>query len=131
MRTDAGKIIAAVFIAEVTATFELAMLYAALPTRSAISAIRSPPETRLVTIHVLVGSVACIVAGRLLGDIFGRRRVMLIVLAIATIGSIASSVTTSFAIVMAGRALQGLSVAALPLTIGILREYRCQRSVCR
>ena len=120
MRTDAGKIIAAVFIAEVTATFESAMLYAALPTL--IRDFGDPVTASwLVTIHVLVGSVACIVAGRL-GDIFGRRRVMLIVLAIATIGSIASSVTTSFAIVMAGRALQGLSVAALPLTIGILRE---------
>jgi MFS family permease len=43
-------------------------------------------------------------------------------LAIATIGSIMSAVTDYFGIVLAGRALQGLSVAVIPLSIGIIRE---------
>ena len=120
MRSSHNAIIAAVFLAEVSATFETSMLYAALPTL--IRTFGDPITAGwLVTIHMLIGTVACIVAGRL-GDMYGRRKVMLILLAVAAIGSLVSAVTTDFGLVLFGRALQGLASAAIPLSIGILRE---------
>jgi MFS family permease len=120
MRTNHNAIIAAVFLAEVCATFETSMLYAALPTL--IRQFGDPITAGwLVTMHMLIGTVACVVAGRL-GDMFGRRRVMLILLMVAAIGSVVSAVTTNFGLVLFGRALQGFASAAIPLSIGILRE---------
>ena len=120
MRSSPNAIIGAVFLAEVSATFETSMLYAALPTL--IREFGDPITAGwLVTIHMLIGTVACIVAGRL-GDMFGRRRVMLMLLAAAALGSIISALTSNFGLVLAGRALQGFSMAAIPLSIGILRE---------
>lgn len=120
MRSSPNAVIGAVFLAEVSATFETSMLYAALPTL--IRTFGDPITAGwLVTIHMLIGTVACVVAGRL-GDIYGRRRVMLIMLAIAALGSIISALTPNFGVVLLGRALQGLATAVIPLSIGILRE---------
>jgi MFS family permease len=120
MRSSSVAIIAALFLAQMAATFESAMLFAALPTL--IGDFGDPITAGwLVTIHLLVSAVACVVAGRL-GDLYGRKRVMLILLAASAVGSVASALTTSFAIVLAGRALQGVATAVIPLNIGILRE---------
>ena len=114
------KIIVPLFLADIAATFESAMLYAALPTL--IRQFGDPITAGwLVTMHMLIGAAAGVLVGRI-GDIKGRKPVMLAMLAVATIGSIMSAVTTNFAIVLAGRALQGLSVAVIPLSIGIIRE---------
>lgn len=114
------KIITALFLAEIAATFESAMLYAALPTL--IREFGDPITAGwLVTIHMLIGAAAGVLVGRI-GDIRGRKSVMLLMLVVATIGSIMSAVTDNFGIVLTGRALQGLSVAVIPLSIGIIRE---------
>ncbi|MDG2004072.1 MAG: MFS transporter [Novosphingobium sp.] len=120
MRSGPKAIIAALFIAEVAAIFETTMVYAALPTL--IREFGDPLTAGwLVTSHMLVAVGAVVVAGRL-GDIFGRRRVMLILLFAALAGSILSASTKIFALVLVGRALQGLSIAVTPLIIGIIRE---------
>jgi MFS family permease len=120
MRSNHNAIIAAVFLAEVSATFETSMLYAALPTL--IRTFGDPITAGwLVTMHMLIGTVACVVAGRL-GDMYGRKRVMLILLVVAALGSLISAVSSNFGIVLFGRALQGFASAAIPLSIGILRE---------
>lgn len=113
-------IISALFMAEIAATFESAMLYAALPTL--IREFGDPITAGwLVTMHMLIGAAAGVLVGRM-GDIRGRKSMMLLMLVIATIGSIMSALTTNFGVVLAGRALQGLSVAVIPLSIGIIRE---------
>lgn len=120
MRSSYLAIIIALFIAEIAATFESAMLYAALPTL--IREFGDPITAGwLVTMHMLIGAAAGVLVGRI-GDMYGRKSVMLLMLAVATVGSIMSAVTSNFGVVLAGRALQGLSVAVIPLTIGILRE---------
>ena len=127
MRSNHNAIIAAVFLAEVCATFETSMLYAALPTL--IRTFGDPITAGwLVTMHMLIGTVACVVAGRL-GDMYGRKRVMMILLATAALGSLISAVTTDFGIVLFGRALQGFASAAIPLSIGILRESLPEKRV--
>ncbi|MGE3693127.1 MAG: MFS transporter [Novosphingobium sp.] len=127
MRSGPNAIIAAVFLAEVSATFETSMLYAALPTL--IRDFGDPIMAGwLVTMHMLIGTVACIVAGRL-GDMYGRQRMMLILLSVAALGSIVSALTSNFGIVLFGRALQGFASAAIPLSIGILRESLPSRRI--
>ncbi len=120
MRSGPMAIIVALFIVEIAAVFETTMIYVAMPTL--IREFGDPLTAGwLVTAHMLVGAGVAVLAGRL-GDIYGRRRVMLVLLAAGLIGSILSAVTKVFAIVLIGRALQGLSAAVLPLTIGVIRE---------
>ena len=120
MRSGTTAIIVALFFAEVAAIFETTMVYAALPTL--IREFGDPLTAGwLITSHMLVGVGAAVLAGRL-GDIFGRRNVMLLLLLVAFAGSVLSATTENYALVLVGRAMQGLAVAVTPLTIGILRE---------
>src|SRR5690606_29382715 len=57
-----------------------------------------------------------------LGDLFGRRRVLLIMLGVAVIGSLISAFSANLTLITFGRVLQGASMAVLPLAFGILRE---------
>jgi MFS family permease len=57
-----------------------------------------------------------------LGDALGRRRVLVATLVLTTIGSVLVAVSSSMAVVLVGRVLQGLGFAAMPLAIGIVRS---------
>ncbi len=120
-------IIAALFLTEMAVNFESSMIYAALP--KLIRAFGDPVQAGwLVTAHMLISAATAPVAGRL-GDIHGRKRIIMVLLGIALGGSLLSAVSTSFTLVLAGRALQGLSSAVIPLSIGVLRESLPSRRV--
>lgn len=120
MRTSPTAIIVALFVAEMTVTFESSMVYAALPTL--IREFGDPMMAGwLVTAHLLIAAATAPVAGRY-GDIRGRKLMIMVLLGVALVGSIISAVSSNFTLVLVGRALQGLSAAVLPLSIGVLRE---------
>lgn len=120
MQSKPAAIVAALFIAELCAIFEGSMLFAALP--RLIRDFGDPIVVGwLVTAHLLVAAGASVVAGRL-GDIHGRKRVIMLMLALSTLGSIISAMSTGFGPVLFGRALQGLASAVLPLSLGVIRE---------
>jgi len=120
MRVSPAAIIFALFLAETTVTFESAMVYAALP--RLIRDFGDPVAAGwLVTSHLLIAAATAPVAGRL-GDIRGRKRIIMALLAIALVGSMISALATNLPVVLVGRALQGLSAAVIPLSIGVLRE---------
>lgn len=112
--------ILALWVAEMTQAFSTAMIYAAL--KALIAHFKDPVLVGwLITTYLLVGAGAAAVAGRL-GDIYGRRRVLLILLAIGATGSVINALSTSFAMLLAGRSLEGLAGAILPLCVGLVRE---------
>ena len=57
------------------------------------------------------------------GDLLGRRRVLLAVLAISTAGALTCSLTHNLGWLIAGRAMQGAAGSVIPLCFGILREH--------
>ncbi|WP_249998403.1 MFS transporter [Actinoplanes sp. M2I2] len=73
----------------------------------------------LITVTVIVGAVANPLLGRL-GDQLGRRRLLLVAIAAFVVGSVVCAVTTDFGVLLAGRAIQGLSTASIPLGIGVI-----------
>ncbi|SFF90220.1 Major Facilitator Superfamily protein [Novosphingobium sp. CF614] len=110
----------ALCLAESTVTFETSMIFAALP--KLIRTFGDPfMAGQLVAIHPLVAASTAPVVGRL-GDLWGRKPMILILLALALIGSVISAVSENFVMVLIGRAMQGLSVTVLSLGIGVLRE---------
>ncbi|MGW6709761.1 MFS transporter [Streptomyces sp. NPDC054956] len=75
----------------------------------------------LVTATLLTGAVFTPVLGRV-GDMYGKRRVLLASLAVLTAGSVLCAVTSDISVLIAGRALQGSALAVIPLGISIIRD---------
>ncbi|MEV7914084.1 MFS transporter [Streptomyces griseus] len=75
----------------------------------------------IVTAYLLAASVATPIAGRL-GDMYGRRRVLLITLAILAAGALVAALADNLPLLIAGRALQGAGGAVLPLAFSIVRD---------
>jgi MFS family permease len=61
------------------------------------------------------------VLGRL-GDMFGKERLLVAVLAIFSVGLLVAAVSHSLALLVVGRAIQGAAGAVFPLAFGIIRD---------
>jgi MFS family permease len=74
-----------------------------------------------VTATLLAAAVATPVAGRL-GDLYGKRRMLLLCCAALVAGSIVCALADSLASMIIGRALQGAGSGVIPLGISALRD---------
>lgn len=113
-------LLGALWVAEMTSSFESAMILAALK----VLVVQFGDAAKvgwLVTAFLIVGAAVSALVGRL-GDIYGRQKVLLVVLAIGMVGSLLSAASSSYSLVLAGRVMQGATTAILPLVIGLVRE---------
>lgn len=74
-----------------------------------------------LTATLLCGAVATPVMGRL-GDMYGKRSMLLVGVAMMVAGSVICALSESLAPMIVGRALQGLSNGVIPLGVSILRD---------
>ncbi|PZG18153.1 MFS transporter [Nonomuraea aridisoli] len=74
-----------------------------------------------ITATLLSSAVFTPVSGRL-GDMYGKRRMILISLSLMVAGSAICVVSSSLPLVVLGRALQGCAVGVIPLGISIMRD---------
>jgi MFS family permease len=111
----------ALVLAEVVSATEATMIYGAMRVLT-----RDFGDPVLVgwsiTAFLLVAAGSAAVGSRL-GDIYGRRRLLLISLALAGGGSVLSALSGSAGGVIAGRAVQGMAGAILPLCFGLVRQH--------
>ncbi|MFD3491228.1 MFS transporter [Streptomyces sp. NPDC058690] len=77
--------------------------------------------TWVMTATLLAGAVATPIMGRL-GDLYGKRKMLLTSLAVMVIGSLICAFTDQLVVMIVGRALQGFAMGAIPLGIGIMRD---------
>lgn len=113
-------IIAVLMVVEVLSSLEISMVYVAFPTIQ--REFDDPHMTSwLLTSFLLVQAGTAAVGGRL-GDIFGRKRLLAIIVVICVLGSLVSAVAPNLELIIAGRAAQGVSGAILPLCYGITRQ---------
>ncbi|WP_416985303.1 MFS transporter [Streptomyces sp. T028] len=74
-----------------------------------------------VTATLLAAAVATPVMGRL-GDMYGKRRMLLVSLVMLVAGSVTAALSDTLAPMIVGRALQGLASGVIPLGISIMRD---------
>ena len=74
-----------------------------------------------VTATLLTAAVTMPISGRL-GDMVGKRLVLLCSMAALVVGSLLCALTDTLVPVIAGRALQGMSMGAIALCISIMRD---------
>lgn len=75
----------------------------------------------VVTITLLVAAMATPISGRL-GDMYGKRRVVLVLLVALIVGSLVAALSSSVLGVIIGRGLQGITTGVIPLGIAIMRD---------
>jgi EmrB/QacA subfamily drug resistance transporter len=75
----------------------------------------------IVTAYLLSASVLTPILGRL-GDMVGKRKMLIVVLSILAVGAVVSALATSLTVLIIGRILQGAGGAMMPLSIGMVRD---------
>ncbi|WP_248966041.1 MFS transporter, partial [Sphaerisporangium perillae] len=75
----------------------------------------------VITSTLLAAAVCNPVSGRL-GDLYGKRRVLLGSLGLMVIGSAVCALSDGLVPVVAGRVLQGCGIGVIPLGISIMRD---------
>ncbi|MGV2982358.1 MFS transporter [Microbacterium sp. AGC85] len=116
-----GLTVAVLAFAGLCASFMFTLvvpLQAELPTL--LNASRED-TTWVVTITLLVAAIATPISGRL-GDMYGKRRVIVVLLAALIVGSVIAALSGSIVGVIIGRALQGGVTGVIPLGIAIMRD---------
>lgn len=75
----------------------------------------------LLTSTLLAGAVATPILARL-ADVRGKRPMLMLSLAFVVVGSVLLAMTDSFALAVAGRAMQGFGSALIPIAMSILKD---------
>jgi EmrB/QacA subfamily drug resistance transporter len=75
----------------------------------------------VITSTLLAAAVCNPVSGRL-GDLFGKRRVMLVSLGLMVAGSVICALSSGLVPMVVGRVLQGCAIGVIPLGISIMRD---------
>jgi EmrB/QacA subfamily drug resistance transporter len=75
----------------------------------------------ILTGYLLAASVATPIIGKL-GDMYGRARVLTLVLLVFAVGSAICALAGSLPLLVAGRVVQGVGGGIFPLAFGIIRE---------
>lgn len=92
-----------------------------LPAFPRLLGVSAADVSWLVTATLLAGAVSAPIFGRL-GDLFGRRRILSVVLGLMLAGSVLGAVSWSYLPLLIGRTLQGAALGAIPLGISLLKE---------
>ncbi|MCX0272830.1 MFS transporter [Nocardia zapadnayensis] len=114
-------IVTGLVFAELVGAFESGMALQLLYSNDPFFGTDIAQLSWIMTAYTLIAAASVGVCGRL-GDQFGRKRVLLAVLLISTIGTLVSALAPSVEVVIVGRAIQGVSASILPLTFGIARS---------
>lgn len=126
-RAAALPVYAAVILVAYTATAGITTVYSML--KVLYATFDDPLRIGwVVTAYWLVASASSAICGRI-GDLFGRRRMIVIMLAIAGAGSLLSALAPDLNWVILGCALQGTTGTLTPLMIGLVREVVARERV--
>jgi MFS family permease len=82
----------------------------------------------LATIYTLVGGVAVPVLGKL-SDVVGKKKIIAACVAVSLVGSVLDAVTSSWTVLLVGRALQGVAFPAMFVSFGLIRDLAPRRMV--
>ena len=114
-------LLVALVLAEIVSAAESTMIFGAM--RALLRDFGDPVAVGWsITAFLLVAAGSAAVGARL-GDQYGRRRALLVSLVLAGCGSVLSALSDGPFGVIAGRAIQGMAGAILPLCFGLVRQH--------
>ncbi|MFF9581521.1 MFS transporter [Streptomyces achromogenes] len=116
-----GAVVAVLALAGITVSLMQTLVIPIVPELPGYLHASPSDAAWAVTATLLAAAVATPVAGRL-GDMFGKRRLLLLSLVLLVAGSAVCALSDRLVPMITGRALQGLAAAVVPLGISIMRD---------
>lgn len=120
-RPGANTIILVLCAAAVSAVLLQTVVMPLIPDLPAILGTDLAGASWVLTATLLTGAVAHPISGRL-SDIFGKRRMLMVCLAVVTVGAAVSALSSTLVPMVIGRALQGLGMGIVPIGLALMRE---------
>ncbi|GHJ37959.1 MFS transporter [Streptomyces sp. TS71-3] len=120
-RDRSGGIVPVLAFAGITVAVMQTLLVPVIKDLPTLLSTSPSNATWVMTSTLLAGAVATPIMGRL-GDLYGKRRMLLASLAVMVIGSLICGFTDQLLVMIGGRALQGFAMGAIPLGIGLMRD---------
>ncbi|SNS78432.1 MFS transporter [Rhodococcoides kyotonense] len=119
--TRTGAVVAVLAFTGIVVSLMQTLIIPLIPQLPALLDASSADTAWAITATLLAGAVAVPVMGRL-GDMFGKRLLLLVSLGLMIAGSIIGALSESLVPLIIGRALQGLAAGVIPLGISIMRD---------
>jgi MFS family permease len=119
--SSAGAIVAVLAFTGIVVSLMQTLIIPLIPQLPSLLDADAADTAWAVTATLLAGAVAVPVTGRL-GDMFGKRRMLFVSLALMIVGSVVGALSESLIPLVVGRALQGLAAGVIPLGISIMRD---------
>ncbi|MGV9266277.1 MFS transporter [Kitasatospora sp. NPDC003701] len=116
-----GAVVAALAFAGIVVAVMQTIVIPIVPALPGLLHTSASNASWALTATLLAGAVATPVSGRL-GDLFGKRRMLLASLLLMIVGSVVAALGSSLVPVVVGRALQGAAAGVIPLGISIMRD---------
>ncbi|MEU1803344.1 MFS transporter [Streptomyces sp. NPDC019937] len=116
-----NTVVAVLAFAGIVVSLMQTLVIPLVPELPALLHASAADATWAITATLLAGAVATPVMGRL-GDMYGKRRMLLVSLSMLVAGSAVGALSDSLAPMVVGRALQGLAAGVIPLGISIMRD---------
>ncbi|RMB85926.1 MFS transporter [Streptomyces shenzhenensis] len=117
----AGGVVATLALAGITAAIMQTLVTPLIAELPQILHTSSSNAAWVITVTLLVAAVCVPVVGRL-GDLVGKRRMLLVCAVPLIAGSVVCALSSSVVTMIIGRGLQGMGMGMLPLGIALLRD---------
>jgi MFS family permease len=75
----------------------------------------------ILTAYLISGAVATPIAGKL-SDIYGRKKMVIIILIVYILGISAGGFSTNISLLLVARVIQGIGISMFPIAFGIIRD---------
>jgi MFS family permease len=117
----ANLVVAVLALAGITVSLMQTLVIPLIPALPGLLHASAADATWAITATLLAGAVATPTMGRL-GDMYGKRRMLLVSLGALVVGSAIGGLSDSLVPMVVGRTLQGLAAGVIPLGISIMRD---------
>ncbi|MBO0917069.1 MFS transporter [Streptomyces laculatispora] len=121
IRRDPGAITAVIALSGIVVSLMQTLVVPIIPRLPDLLHTTASNASWVITATLLAAAVVTPIAGRL-GDMYGKRRVLILSLLVLVAGSLVCAVSDSLVPVIVGRALQGLATGVIPVGISVLRD---------
>lgn len=120
-RPPSALIVATLALAGMSASFMQTLV---IPIQSELPELLAAPREDtawVITVTLLSAAIVTPIAGRL-GDMYGKRRIILALLFTLIVGSMIAALSPGLIGVVVGRGLQGAAMGIMPLGISVIRD---------
>lgn len=117
----ANGVVAVLALAGIVVSLMQTLIIPLIPALPKLLHASASNATWAITATLLAGAVATPTVGRL-GDMYGKRRMLLLSLVLLVAGSAVGALSDSLVPMVVGRSLQGMAAGVIPLGISIMRD---------